>query len=107
MSTLRFKALEAAQNREQVTVALPSSKISDYFNANVFNDSAMQTFLSKEAYQAVSSAVTSGKKIDRVMADQIAAGMKNWAMSKGVSHYTHWFQPLTGATAEKHDAFFE
>jgi glutamine synthetase len=107
MSTLRFKALEVAQSRSQVNVALPSSKVSDYFNANVFNDSTMQTFLSKEAYQAVSSAITSGKKIDRVMADQIAAGMKNWAMSKGVSHYTHWFQPLTGATAEKHDAFFE
>ncbi len=107
MSTLRFKALEAAQNREPVTVSLPSSKISDYFNANVFNDQAMKSFLSKEAYQAVSNAIQEGVKIDRIMADQIAAGMKNWAMSKGVSHYTHWFQPLTGATAEKHDAFFE
>jgi glutamine synthetase len=107
MSTLRFKALEIAQSRSQVTVALPSTKISDYFNSNVFNDSAMQTFLSKEAYQAVSSAINTGQKIDRIMADQIASGMKNWAMSKGVSHYTHWFQPLTGATAEKHDAFFE
>lgn len=107
MSTLRFKALEAAQNRTQVTVNIPSPKVSDYFNANVFNDIAMKSFLSKEAYQAVTSAIHSGTKIDRVMADQIAAGMKNWAISKGVSHYTHWFQPLTGATAEKHDAFFE
>lgn len=107
MSTLRFKALELAQSRTQVTVTPPSPKVSDYFNANVFNDIAMKSFLSKEAYQAVSNAITNGTKIDRVMADQIAAGMKNWAMTKGVSHYTHWFQPLTGATAEKHDAFFE
>lgn len=107
MSTLRFKALELAQSRTQVTVTPPSTKVSDYFNANVFNDIAMKSFLSKEAYQAVSNAISSGTKIDRVMADQIASGMKNWAMTKGVSHYTHWFQPLTGATAEKHDAFFE
>ncbi|MES2779420.1 MAG: glutamine synthetase III [Bacteroidota bacterium] len=107
MSTLRFKALEIAQSRAQVSVTPPSSKVSDYFNANVFNDIAMKSFLSKEAYQAVSNAINSGTKIDRIMADQIAAGMKNWAMTKGVSHYTHWFQPLTGATAEKHDAFFE
>lgn len=107
MSTLRFKALELAQSRTQVTVTPPSTKVSDYFNANVFNDIAMKSFLSKEAYQAVSNAISNGTKIDRVMADQIASGMKNWAMTKGVSHYTHWFQPLTGATAEKHDAFFE
>jgi glutamine synthetase len=107
MSILRFKALEAAQSREQVTVNSPSTKVSDYFNANVFNDLAMKSFLSKEAYQAVNEAIKNATKIDRVMADQIAAGMKNWAISKGVSHYTHWFQPLTGATAEKHDAFFE
>lgn len=107
MSTLRFKALETAQNRPLVSVAPPSSKVSDYFNVNVFNDQAMKSFLSKEAYMAVSNAIHKGEKIDRVMADQIAAGMKNWAMSRGVSHYTHWFQPLTGATAEKHDAFFE
>jgi len=107
MSTLRFKALELAQSRTQVTVTVPSIKVSDYFNTNVFNDLAMKSFLSKEAYQAVSKAIKSGTKIDRIIADQIAAGMKNWAITKGVSHYTHWFQPLTGATAEKHDAFFE
>lgn len=107
MSTLRFKALETAQNRSLVSVVPPSSKISDYFNMNVFNDLAMKSFLSKEAYSAVTNAIHSGAKIDRIMADQIAAGMKNWAMTRGVSHYTHWFQPLTGATAEKHDAFFE
>jgi glutamine synthetase len=107
MSTLRFKALETAQNRTLVSVVPPSSRVSDYFNVNVFNDQAMKSFLSKEAYQAVANAIHKGEKISRIMADQIAAGMKNWAMTRDVSHYTHWFQPLTGATAEKHDAFFE
>jgi glutamine synthetase len=67
----------------------------------------MKQFLSKEAFNAVSNAIKNGQKIDRNVADQVASGMKAWAMSKGVSHYTHWFQPLTGATAEKHDSFFE
>ncbi|MCU0442937.1 MAG: glutamine synthetase III [Bacteroidia bacterium] len=107
MSTLRFKALELAQSRSLVAVSAPSNKVSDYFNINVFNDQAMKSFLSKEAYEAVSNAIQQGEKIDRKIADQIAAGMKNWAMTRGASHYTHWFQPLTGATAEKHDAFFE
>jgi glutamine synthetase len=67
----------------------------------------MKTYLSKEAYQAVYNAIRKGDKIDRTIAEQVASGMKNWALHKGASHYTHWFQPLTGATAEKHDAFFE
>jgi glutamine synthetase len=107
MLTLRSKALDTVQSRKTVTVTPPSVRVSDYFNINVFHDSAMMEFLSKEAYKAVSAAIKNGEKIDRSMADQVAAGMKNWAISKGVSHYTHWFQPLTGATAEKHDSFFE
>lgn len=107
MLTLRSKALDTVQNRETVNVTPPSVKVSDYFNSNVFSDNAMQEFLSKEAYKAVSAAINKGEKIDRAIADQVASGMKNWAISKGVSHYTHWFQPLTGATAEKHDSFFE
>lgn len=107
MSTLRFKALETVQNRKPVTVTPPSSHISDYFNINVFNHVAMQSFLPKEAYKAVQNAIKSGEKINREIADQIAAGMKTWAMSRGATHYTHWFQPLTGLTAEKHDSFFE
>ena len=67
----------------------------------------MKNFLDKEAYEAVCSAIMHGEKIDRKVANQVASGMKNWAMSHGVTHYTHWFQPLTGSTAEKHDAFFE
>lgn len=107
MLTLRSKALETVQNRETVSVTPPAIRVSEYFNTNVFTDSAMMEFLSKEAYKAVSAAIKNGDKIERSMADQVAAGMKNWAISKGVSHYTHWFQPLTGATAEKHDSFFE
>ncbi len=107
MSTLRFKALETVQHRKKITVTAPSQKVSDYFNSNVFNDTAMKKFLSKEAYQAVNNAIKNGDKIDRAIAGHVATGMKNWAMSKDATHYTHWFQPLTGATAEKHDAFFE
>ncbi|MBP9186696.1 MAG: glutamine synthetase III, partial [Bacteroidia bacterium] len=107
MSSLRFTALAKVQSRPSIKVNLPSTKISDYYNSHVFNDSAMKSFLDKEAYEAVCSAIKHGEKIDRRVANQVASGMKNWAMSNGVTHYTHWFQPLTGSTAEKHDAFFE
>lgn len=107
MTLMRFKALEIAQNRQPVKVETPSPKISDYYGSNVFGESAMRQHLSKEAIAAISDAKDKGTKIDRKMADIIAAGMKQWAMSKGATHYSHWFQPLTGATAEKHDAFFE
>lgn len=96
-----------AQNRTPVKVDLPSSKISDYFGSMVFGDKAMKQHLSKEAYKAIKAARESGEKIDREIAEQIAAGMREWAVMKGVTHYTHWFQPLTGTTAEKHDAFFD
>ncbi len=107
MASLRFKAVEKVLNRNIVKVSAPSTKVSDYFNSNVFNDAAMKNFLDKEAYEAVCSAIKHGEKIDRKVANQVASGMKSWAMSRGVTHYTHWFQPLTGSTAEKHDAFFE
>ncbi|MFI5220757.1 MAG: glutamine synthetase III [Bacteroidia bacterium] len=107
MLTLRFKALETVQNRKPVQVSSPSNKVSNYFNSNVFSETAMKAFLSKEAYQAVQNAIKKGDKIDRAVAGQVASGMKDWAINKGATHYTHWFQPLTGATAEKHDAFFE
>lgn len=84
-----------------------SYNISDFFGENVFGPTAMEKFLSKAALKAVVDATKSGAVIDRDLADQIADGMKNWAMSKGATHYTHWFQPLRGTTAEKHDAFFE
>ncbi len=89
------------------SVKSSSKQISSYFGENVFGPQAMAEFISKEAIKAVNEARNTGKSIDRKMADQIAEGMKNWAISKGATHYTHWFQPLRGTTAEKHDAFFD
>ncbi|MBD3583580.1 glutamine synthetase III family protein [Flavobacterium selenitireducens] len=106
MSTFRFQSLKESSRRQTVEVKELDRK-SIIFGSNVFNDKAMRQFLTSEAYKAVKGAVQHGSKIDRKLADYIAMGMKEWALSKGVTHYTHWFQPLTGATAEKHDAFFE
>jgi len=105
MSKIRFAALEELNKRAILNIELPSKKISDYFGENVFDLQKMQNFLSKDAYKGVKKSIESGTRIDRKVADQIAAGMKDWAVSKGASHYTHWFHPLTGNTAEKHDAF--
>lgn len=104
---MRFKALEILEARKSIPVNVPSENVSEYFATNVFNDRSMRTFLGKEAYNAVKQAMDQGKTIDRDVADHIAAGMKRWAISKGATHYTHWFQPLTGSTAEKHDSFYE
>jgi glutamine synthetase len=107
MSTIRFNALADTMHRKPVEVAVPAGTVANYFGENVFGKDAMRQFLSEEAYGSVMAAIEKGEALDRKMADQIASGMKAWAASKGASHYTHWFQPLTGATAEKHDAFFE
>ena len=107
MAEIRFKAYELSISRKPVISTPPSDKVSDYFGINVFGNDNMQRYLSKETYKVFKHAVSSGKSIDRQTAEQIASSMKAWAMSKGVTHYTHWFQPLTGNTAEKHDAFFE
>ena len=106
MAILRFKAMELVQNRKPLEIK-EVNKRSEIFGKNVFNESAMRQYLTKEAYIGVMNAIELGKKIDRKIADQVSSSMKEWALSKGVTHYTHWFQPLTGATAEKHDAFFE
>lgn len=106
MSTFRFQAIKEATSRPEVHVEELERK-SVIFGKNVFNDKAMKQFLNLDAYKALKDAINLGKKIDRNMADHVAIGMKQWALSKGVTHYTHWFQPLTGTTAEKHDAFFE
>src|SRR5690554_5106619 len=106
MSTFRFQAIKEATSRQAVPVEELDRK-SVIFGQNVFNDKAMKQFLNLDAYKALKDAINHGKKIDRNMADHVATGMKQWALSKGVTHYTHWFQPLTGTTAEKHDAFFE
>ena len=106
MATFRFQSLQKATSRPTVLVEELDRK-SAIFGSNVFNDKAMRQHLTSEAYKAVQNAIQHGIKIDRKIADYIAMGMKEWALSKGVTHYTHWFQPLTGTTAEKHDAFFE
>ena len=97
MSSIRFEALKAASSRKPVHVEELDKK-SLIFGSNVFNDKAMRQFLTSEAYKAVKSAMDHGTKIDRKLADYIALGMKEWALTKGVTHYTHWFQPLTGRT---------
>ncbi|PID68290.1 MAG: glutamine synthetase type III [Flavobacteriia bacterium] len=107
MSTIRFRALETAVKREPVKFQYEHIKQSDLFGVDVFNEDSMRQTMTKEAFNSVQDAVNKGKKISRNVADQVASAMKAWALSKGATHYTHWFQPLTGATAEKHDAFFE
>ena len=108
MSTLRFKALETLpfQNYRAVNKVEVPAKLSELFCENVFGEEAMRSYLTKEAFVAIQDAIKRGSKIQRHIADQIAVAMKDWALSKGVTHYTHWFQPLTGSTAEKHDSFF-
>ncbi len=107
MSIFRFNAVEKASNRKAVEAHTPDQKVSEYFGENVFNRKAMQKFLSKETFKALTQSIDNGTPIDREIANHVAAGMKMWALEKGVTHYTHWFQPLTDGTAEKHDAFVE
>lgn len=106
MSTIRFDSVRETFRRKPMQVA-SKGKRSELFGSNVFNELVMRESLSKEAFKSVMAAMEVGSRIDRKLADEIAAAIKNWALSKGATHYTHWFQPLTGATAEKHDAFFE
>lgn len=103
---LRFNALNSVQNKKPLQVA-ENGKRSELFAINVFNEVAMRQLMTRDAFDAVMNAIQYGTKIDRRVADQVAAAMRDWAISKGATHYTHWFQPLTGGTAEKHDAFFE
>jgi len=105
MENFRFKTLEIVLSRKIKKNGFPSDKISDYYGEMTFNRKAMREYLPKEAYDMVIDAIEKGTRIQRKIADQVAASMKSWAISKGATHYTHWFHPLTGATAEKHDAF--
>ncbi len=106
MPSARFMALkESLSHTPRYTERTPG-KVSDYYGVDVFNKDTMREYLSNEAFNGVVNAMQSGTKIDRSMADQIASAMRAWATSRGATHYTHWFQPLTGATAEKHDSFF-
>ncbi|MEA1898171.1 MAG: glutamine synthetase III [Bacteroidota bacterium] len=107
MAELRFKALEEVFSRKAKIVKFPSNEVSDFFGQNVFDRPKMEKFLNKEAFRSVMTAINEGASIDRKMAEQIAIGMKAWAVGTGATHYTHWFHPLTDGTAEKHDGFIE
>jgi glutamine synthetase len=106
MSSLRFKAIDNLTSvKAEVKVESPA-KITAIFGENVFTLKIAREYLSDDAYKSLTSSIKSGQKIDRNVANYIAAGMRHWAQTKGVTHYTHWFQPLTGTSAEKHDSFF-
>ncbi len=107
MALIRFSSLEKINDRKPIHVDPPSKEVTDYFGSNIFDDMKMQKFLSKDAYNHVQRSIMKGTPIDRKNADAVAIGMKAWAVDLGATHYTHWFQPLTGGTAEKHDAFLE
>src|SRR6201746_2258664 len=107
MSNIRFQALQAVLTRTIPEVKIPSPKISEFFATNVFDKKKMKEFLSTDAYQGIINSIDKGEPIPRDVAEQVASAMKSWAIGKGATHYTHWFQPLTGTTAEKHDSFFE
>ena len=107
MENNRFRSLEISVQRKRKTVVFPPGKASDYFGELTFNHSAMKEYLTAEAYRQVMDSIEKGEKIDRKTADQVAAGMKAWALANGATNYTHWFFPLTGLTAEKHDSFLD
>jgi glutamine synthetase len=107
MAKIRFKALELINERKPKFNKEIPTKVSSYFGTNVFNKQAMREYLASDVYKKLMNAIDTGHKIDMELADAVAAGMKSWAITKGATHYTHWFQPLTGATAEKHDSFFD
>jgi glutamine synthetase len=105
-SNIRFQAVRKTFDRQPVDPRIQGEKLSEIYCQNVFDLDTMREFLPSAAYKSVLNAIDHGEKIDRSIADQIASAMKDWASTLGATHYTHWFQPLTGSTAEKHDAFF-
>lgn len=106
MNNQRFKALDEVLSRKPMEVKIPSVKVSEFFGVNVFNKKAMINYLPSDVYERLVASMEQGHSILAQDADHVAAGLKNWALDNGATHYTHWFQPLTGSTAEKHDAFF-
>lgn len=107
MSDLRFKSIEEASARKAVKVELPKERVEAYYGKQVFNRQRMFEYLPKETYDALVQAIDNRQPLSRELADSVADGMKRWALDNGARHYTHWFHPLTGSTAEKHDAFVE
>ena len=106
MSNKRMQAYHDVLHRTPKHIEL-TQKISEMYGEKVFHSEVMREYLPREAYKLMTEAAGTGKRLDRSIADQVASAMKDWALTKGATHYTHWFQPLTGATAEKHDAFFK
>src|ERR1041385_7752937 len=104
--SLRFQAVSNLNGGDGHIPVEGSSKITAIFGENVFTHKTARKFLSDEAYKSLTTSIKEAKKIERSVANQIANGIRSWAESKGVTHFTHWFQPLTGSTAEKHDTFF-
>jgi glutamine synthetase len=107
MTTRRVLAMHEVVNRTPVSINKIDQQVSQYYGSDVFGLDAMREYLSEEAFNSIQNSINKGTIVERKMADQVAACMKAWAQSKGVTHFTHWFQPLSGATAEKHDGFFE
>lgn len=107
MAILRFKALETVNSRKPLRPDFPKDRVTAYFGQYVFDKKKMKEFLSPEVFKALIETIESNQRLDSGLADSVALGMKNWSISLGATHYTHWFQPLTGSTAEKHDAFFD
>ncbi len=107
MSSLRFKSVEEASSRKAVKVELPKERVEKYYAKQVFNRQKMFEYLPKETYDSLVHAIDNREPLSREIADSVATGMKQWAIDNGARHYTHWFHPLTGSTAEKHDAFVE
>ncbi len=107
MTSLRFDAVAEASRRKPVEVISPVERPSEFFGKKVFNRQKMYKYLPSKVYDKLIDVIDNGAQLDRSIADAVAAGMKQWADENGVTHYTHWFQPLTEGTAEKHDAFIE
>ena len=107
MEKLRFQVVAEAFKKKPLAVDVPSERPSEYFGKNVFNRAKMYKYLPADVYEKLADVIDNGAELDISIADAVAKGMKKWADENGVTHYTHWFQPLTEGTAEKHDAFVE
>ena len=107
MSNIRFKSVETASSRKAIKVEEPKDRVERYYGSKVFNRQKMFEYLPKHTYEALIQAIDNKEPISARVADEVAEGMKKWAIENGVTHYTHWFQPMTGGTAEKHDTFIE
>src|SRR5687768_2419108 len=107
MAHLRFEALKKLSDRPKVHVDVSTNIVSKFFGENVYGIEQMRATLAPAVFKKVSQAIKNHEKVDETTADAVASAVKSWAMAKGATHFTHWFQPMTGGTAEKHDSFFD